>query len=155
MKIEMQSIGYVTNERKEIKDDYWGQVESQIVLDGSIFKEEATAELESFSHLEIIFYLDKISDSKIELGARHPRNNPNFPKVGIFGQRTKNRFNKIGLSRCKLIKVDGLTLTVQALDAISGTPILDIKPLLKDFLPKEPILEPKWTQEVMKNYYKD
>ncbi|SMF76697.1 SAM-dependent methyltransferase [Pseudobacteriovorax antillogorgiicola] len=155
MKIEMQSIGYVENPRKEIQDDYWGQVESKIILDETIFKPDATANLESFSHLEVIFYLDRISDEKIELGSRHPRNNPSFPKVGIFGQRTKNRFNKIGVSRCKLLKVEGLTLTVRALDAISGTPILDIKPLLKSFLPEDEIIEPDWTKNVMKDYYKD
>lgn len=67
--------------------------------------------------------------------ARHPRGRNKWPFVGIFGQRGKGRPNRIGLSRCTIVKVEGTVLTVRALDAIDGTPVLDIKPYMREFDP--------------------
>jgi tRNA (adenine37-N6)-methyltransferase len=77
----------------------------------------------------------------------------NRPKVGIFAQRGKNRPNRIGLCTCRVIAVDGLSLEVEGLDAIDGTPVLDIKPLMSGFQPRETIGEPAWAQEIMKDYW--
>jgi tRNA (Thr-GGU) A37 N-methylase len=52
--------------------------------------------------------------------------------VGIFAQRGKGRPNRLGVSRCRLLGVEGTVLTVQALDAVDGTPVLDIKPWFAD-----------------------
>lgn len=62
--------------------------------------------------------MDQVRDDKIVIGSRHPRNDATLPLTSILAQRTKNRVNKLGLSCAQLLKVDGLTLTVQALDAI-------------------------------------
>jgi tRNA (adenine37-N6)-methyltransferase len=151
--ITILPIGYVRTTRSEIKDDDWGENISKIELDESQFSEEVLYGLEDYSHLEVIFHFHKVDPSKIEKGARHPRNNHNWPKVGIFSQRGKNRPNLLGASICKILKVEGLTITVQALDAIDSTPVIDIKPYIQEFVPAEKTSQPQWATELMKNYY--
>ncbi|MDV2685581.1 SAM-dependent methyltransferase [Alkalihalophilus lindianensis] len=150
--ITLNPIGIAYNERETIEDDYWGEVISKIVL-GSTFPEEAFNEIDSFSHVEIIFYLHKVEKDKIVLGARHPRNDTSLPKVGIFSQRGKNRPNQLGLTTVKVLKKEGRELTVSGLDCINETPILDIKPVMQEFLPREEISQPEWTNDIMKNYW--
>ena len=153
MKIELQPVATVTNTRSEIADDDWGSVISEIIIDER-FPEEALDGIESFSHLEVIFFFDKVKDSDINTSARHPRNNTAWPKAGIFAQRGKNRPNKLGLCTAKLLSRTGRKLKVQGLDAIDGTPVLDIKPVMKEFLPREDIRQPQWSSELMKDYWK-
>lgn len=150
--ITLNPIGFAYNERGEVKDDYWGEVETRIILDRA-FPEDSLSEIESFSHLEIIFYFHMVDKNKIVTGARHPRNDKSLPRVGIFAQRGKNRPNQLGLTTVKLMKREGRELIVRGLDCINETPILDIKPVMKEFLPKEPIIQPEWTHDIMKNYW--
>ncbi|MCC7429501.1 SAM-dependent methyltransferase [bacterium] len=153
MEIVLKPIGKVISGREKNEDDFWGKEISVIELESSEFTEESLKGLENFSHVEVIFYFDKVKDEKIEKAARHPRNNQNFPKIGIFAQRGKNRPNKLGLTTCKILGISGLKLKVSGLDAIVGTPVLDLKPLMKNFLPKGEVTEPFWVSEAMKNYW--
>ncbi|MCP4686028.1 MAG: tRNA (N6-threonylcarbamoyladenosine(37)-N6)-methyltransferase TrmO [bacterium] len=150
--IQIEPVGIVRSDRTEICDDHWtGQ--SQIVLSDS-FGSEAFAGIDEFSHLEILFHFHKADPNKISRGAAHPRNNPDWPKVGIFVRRGKNRPNHLGLTVVKLLRVEGTALHVSGLDAIDGTPVVDIKPLLRGFLPKEEIRQPGWADEIMAKYWK-
>lgn len=155
MKIELTTVAIVKNSRKEITDDFWGGIVSEIILDER-FSEDALKGIEEFSHLEIVFYFDKVSRDEIITSSRHPRGNPDWPEVGIFTQRGKNRPNQIGLSLVRLIERKGRTLFVKWLDAIDGTPVLDIKPVIREFLPlpDEAITQPKWVSEFMRDYWK-
>jgi tRNA (Thr-GGU) A37 N-methylase len=87
-------------------------------------------------------------------GARHPRNRLDWPKVGIFAQRGKNRPNRIGVTICRLLSVRGLSLEVADLDAIDGTPVLDIKPYMREFAARGEIRQPAWATELMREYWK-
>ncbi len=149
----VQPIAFVHNERKEIKDDEWGEVRSCITLT-DMYTEESIQGIEDFSHIEVIFYFHKVTDEQIQYSARHPRNNSNYPKVGILAQRGKNRPNRIGATIVKVIRRDGKTIVVEGLDAIDGTPILDIKPVMKEFIPREEIKQPEWATDIMKQYWK-
>jgi len=149
----MVAIGHVRGGRSEPIDDAWDAVKAQIALDPAQFKPDAAAALDSFSHIEVIFHFDKAPADKVNTGARHPRGNKDWPLVGIFAQRGKDRPNRIGVTVCRLLSVDGLNLTVQGLDAIDGTPVLDIKPVMKGFLPRGEIREPAWAAELMKAYW--
>ncbi len=151
--ITLVPIGKIVNNRTEIEDDNWEEVISKIELDDSTDVNSIKG-IEDFSHLEVIYCFDKVENTKIISGARHPRNLEHLPETGIFAQRAKNRPNKLGLTTVKLIKVEGKTLFVQGLDAINGTPVIDIKPVFKEFLPKEEIKQPQWVSEIMKNYWK-
>ena len=110
--------------------------------------------MEEFSHAEVIYYFHRVEEQKIVTGARHPRNNPDWPKVGILAQRGKNRPNRLGLARVKIVRKEGRTLYVEGLDAIDGTPVIDIKPVMKEFIPREEVRQPEWSRELMKNYWK-
>lgn len=148
----IKPIAYVKNARTHIQDDDWGTVISEIRLVEEL-KETALLGVEEFSHLEIIFYFDKVTDKQIQYEARHPRNNQDYPKIGIFAQRGKNRPNKVGLTTVELLERNGTTLLVKGLDAIDGTPIIDIKPVMREFLPSTTVNQPEWSTNLMKNYW--
>ena len=74
--------------------------------------------------------------------------------MGIYAQRKRDRPNAIGITIAELVKREGNKIWVKYLDAIDGTPILDIKPVMKEFLPTKEIKQPKWSVELMKEYWK-
>ncbi|MGZ3857827.1 MAG: SAM-dependent methyltransferase [Bacteriovorax sp.] len=149
----MTPIGFVRSTRQKVEDDNWDSEKMHIELDSTQFSGEAFAGLADFSHVEIIFYMDQVDPLKIEKTARHPRNNTDWPKVGIFSQRGKNRPNQLGLTICKIVKVDGRNLYLEGLDAVDGTSVLDIKPWVKEFAPRGEINQPTWISELMKDYW--
>ena len=122
----IEPIAYVRNSRKKTEDDSWGDVISEIKISEKI-SEESLKGIEEFSHLEIIFYLHLANFAKISLSATHPRENKKFPRVGIFAQRRKARPNLLGSTIVKLLKSRGNILTASGLDAVDGTPVIDIK----------------------------
>ena len=152
MEIKLKPIAKVKNSRTKPTDDFWEEIISEIEL-AEFIPTEAFDNISDFSHLEIIYYFDKVESKKVVFSG-HPRGNPNYPLVGIFGQRKKDRPNTIGLSTVELLEHTGRTITVKYLDAIDGTPILDIKPVFKEFQPKGEIKQPFWVSDLMKNYWK-
>ena len=150
--LEITPIGHVETVRANVADDYWGGTESRIVLADS-FEPDALIGLDEFSHAEILYYFHQVDPAKIVTGTRHPRNNPAWPKIGIFAQRGRNRPNRIGSTIVRIIRREGRALHVAELDAIDGTPVLDIKPVMAEFLPREPILQPAWSHELMRAYW--
>jgi tRNA (Thr-GGU) A37 N-methylase len=151
--IVIQPVGWVRGGRGQPEDDSWGTVEAAIALDPERFGPDATKGLQDFSHLEVVFHFDRVVEAAIHSGARHPRGRSDWPAVGIFAQRGKDRPNRIGVSFCELVRAEGLTLTVRGLDAIDGTPVLDLKPVLKGFLPRGPVREPAWAEAIMQDYW--
>ena len=151
MDIILHPVAFVKNNRTDLSDDFWGSIISEIELADNI-PTDAFNGIDEFSHLEIIFYFDKADQSKTVF-TYHPRGNKNWPEVGIFAQRKRDRPNAIGLTVVELIKREGNKIWVKYLDAIDGTPIVDIKPVLKEFLPTNEIRQPQWTVELMKNYW--
>ncbi|MDT8997720.1 SAM-dependent methyltransferase [Paucibacter sp. APW11] len=150
----MSPIGYVSSPRVDLTDDNWGSVEATITIDAPELSAESLKGLETFSHIEVIYHLHRVPPEEIERGARHPRGRSDWPLVGILAQRAKARPNLIGLTRCRVLQVEGRTLRVRGLDAINGTPVLDIKPYLAEFGPIGEVVQPAWSHEVMKDYFK-
>jgi tRNA-Thr(GGU) m(6)t(6)A37 methyltransferase TsaA len=105
----------------------WEEMESRIVLDGQWA--EGLRGLEGFSHLVVIFWLDRPNQAEVPLQV-HPEAKEDMPLVGLFATRTPLRPNPIGLTSVELLSVEGTTLRVRGLDAFDGTPVLDIKPYL-------------------------
>lgn len=149
----VKPIGIVHNDRKTVEDDFWSEVVSIIELDGEL-EDSCLEGLDTFSHVEVMYVFHLVPDNKIEYGSRHPRNNQNWPKVGIFAQRGKSRPNKIGSTIVKILKVQNKKIYVIGLDAIDKTPVIDLKPVMKEFLPNEEIKQPNWSLELMENYWK-
>lgn len=152
MTYSVDPIAFVSAARTAAEDDFWGGHVSEIQL-ASGMDPSALDGLEAFSHVEVLFLFHGVDHAKIVTGARHPRNNPAWPKVGIFAQRAKNRPNRIGSTICKVVGVQDGTLKVLELDAIDGTPVLDIKPVLKEFLPRSAVSQPDWATELMTSYW--
>ena len=151
MQITLTPVATVRNARTEPIDDHWSAVVAEIVLAEHI-PTEAFDGLSEFSHLEVIYYFDKVDRQNIVYSGR-PRGNPDYPLVGIFGQRKKDRPNQIGLATVELIEHKGRVIKVKYLDAIDGTPVLDIKPVFKQFQAKTVIKQPLWVDDLMKNYW--
>lgn len=150
----IEPIGWVRADRREAIDDDWDSIVAAIELDGAKFDASALAGLSDFSHIEILYLFDKVAPDAVEHGARHPRGRTDWPKVGIFAQRARNRPNRIGATIARLQGVEGLTLRLAGLDAIDGTPVIDIKPVMQGFLPRGLVLEPAWANEIMRSYWK-
>lgn len=146
-------IAQVIGGRTEPTDDYWGGTRSIIRIDSTRFNANATAGLDEFSHLEIVFRFHLTDPSDLNLGARRARDNPDWPEVGIFGHRNMRRVNWLGVSRCRLVKVDALDLHVDELDAVDGTPVLDIKPWFREFGPRGTMRQAAWSTEMLTKYF--
>jgi tRNA-Thr(GGU) m(6)t(6)A37 methyltransferase TsaA len=151
-KVVVQPVGRVRGGRAEAEDDSWDAVEARIELDGR-FGAEALAGLDDFSHIEVVFLFDRVAEGEINNSARHPRGRADWPLVGVFAQRGKGRPNRMGVTTCRLLAVEGTALKVRGLDAIDGTPVLDIKPVMRGFLPRGEIREPGWAAELMRDYW--
>jgi len=154
MKLTIESIGYAHSERQEAIDDNWKDVKSWIELNDN-YSEESLSGLQEFSHVEIIYYFHKVNPNNIIIDAEYPRENQNYPKVGIFSQRKKARPNLLGLTICEIIRVEGRKLFVRGFDAIDKTPVIDIKPVFKEYLPENisEVRQPNWVTELMINYW--
>jgi tRNA-Thr(GGU) m(6)t(6)A37 methyltransferase TsaA len=146
-------IGVVRSPVKSAVDDVWGGVVSTIELDPNVLGADATAGLYQFSHIDVVFHFHQLPAEEVETGARHPRNRSDWPLTGILAQRAKRRPNRIGVTTCRLLSVDGLRLTVLDLDAIDGTPVIDVKPYMKEFGPKGEVRQPAWSSELMSGYF--
>jgi tRNA (adenine37-N6)-methyltransferase len=150
--IEVEPIAVVSSSRTEPIDDGWDNETSSVLL-AQRLDESAREGLHAFSHIDVVYVFDRVPQDKVEEGARHPRGNPDWPRVGIFAQRGKNRPNRIGVTTCRLVGVKGREITVVGLDAIDGTPVLDIKPYLHKFGPRGDVRQPNWAHELMRGYW--
>ena len=149
----IRPIGQVRGGRIEPIDDDWGDVEATVALDSAQFTPQVLAGLAEFSHLEIIYLFDRVDEASVNLGARHPRGRTDWPLVGIFAQRAKARPNRLGVTVCEIVAIDGLNITVRGLDAIDGTPVIDLKPFMVEFAPRVPTRQPGWASELMAGYW--
>lgn len=148
--IPLHPIGYVENDVAAKKHDGWGGDVSSIRL-----KEEyygGLKGLEGFSHAIILFHLDKACYVREKHLQRRPRNRADMPLTGIFSQRTKDRPNTIGMTAVAILSVSESCLIVQGLDALDGTPVLDIKPYFPAY-DKRNATVPEWVDRLMENYF--
>jgi len=146
----MQPVGYVQNQVHDKKDDAWGGDLSTIILENEYHT--GLKGLEGFSHAMVIFYLDQAKYERETHLQRRPRDRDDMPMVGIFSQRTKDRPNNIGVTTVQIVSVDDKSLTVKGLDAIDGTPVLDIKPYYPVFDKREAHV-PEWVDRLMEHYF--
>ncbi|HWC22472.1 MAG TPA: SAM-dependent methyltransferase [Flexivirga sp.] len=152
MNFTVTPVAHVRSGRHDAVDDFWGGTECRIELTPE-YDAESLSGLRDFSHLEIVYLFDRVDPASVETTARHPRNRSDWPLVGIFGQRGRRRPNRLGVSRCGLVGVEGRVLVVEGLDAVEGTPVLDIKPWMAEFGPRGEVRQPAWAGELMTNYY--
>lgn len=149
--MKLEPVGVVRSPVTEPVDEGWGEVVSEIHLDDHLVP--GLLGLDQFSHLLMVFLMHQSTfDSDSDL-VRRPRGREDLPLVGIFAQRAKHRPNPIGVTAVLLLGVEGNVVRVRGLDAIDGTPVLDLKPYFPAYDRVDDATLPGWTSEVMLNYF--
>ncbi|MFE0963929.1 SAM-dependent methyltransferase [Streptomyces fungicidicus] len=150
---EITPIGTVRNDRTDVQHtDEWGAVRSTITVDER-FGEACLQGLEGFSHVEVLFVFDQLPELDDYRAPRPYRGRPDLPPVGVFAGRGPRRPNRIGVTSCAIESVHGRELKVTGLDAVTGTPVIDLKPAMREFHPKD-ITQPEWVSAMMSDYFK-
>ena len=147
----MEWIGVVYNEVKEPTDEGWGQVASEIVLDETF--SDGLDGIEQFSHLLILFWMHRAAEAEPLRMRRRPQGRADMPEVGLFAQRARHRPNPIGVTAVRLLRRDKNRLFVEGLDAINGTPVLDVKPYVPAYDAVEAARVPEWVTRLMEGYF--
>ncbi|MEU1616778.1 SAM-dependent methyltransferase [Streptomyces sp. NPDC005722] len=151
---EITPIGTVSNDRTDVQHtDNWGAVRSTITVDER-FGEACLQGLEGFSHVDVLFVFDRFPEDGDDHREPRPyRGRSDLPPVGVFAGRGPRRPNRIGVTSCAIESVRGRELTVVGLDAVSGTPVIDLKPTIREFRP-ENVEQPEWVGRLMSEYFK-
>jgi tRNA (adenine37-N6)-methyltransferase len=152
MTISVRPIAWVRSTRVEVLDDGWDAERSAIELDAAV-PDGALGGLEAFSHLDVVFFFDRARDVPPAPYVRHPRGNTAWPRVGIFAQRAKDRPNRLGLSTCAIVSVGPRRVEVAGLDAVDGTPVVDLKPHVRELGARGEVRQPGWMDELMAGYF--
>lgn len=124
--IQLVPIGYVKNGVTACAAGEMRNVVSNIVIDSQY--EQMLTGVEEYSHLYILFWFHRRSGEMDGVAMVHPRRREDLPLVGVFAARSPVRPNPIGLTMVELLQRQGRILTVRGLDALDGTPVIDIKP---------------------------
>jgi len=143
-------IGTVKSPIIEPVDMNWGKVISKVIL-----KDEyapGLLGLEAFSHLLVLTFLHEAKFIPEKHLRRHPQERHDMPLLGIFAQRARHRPNRIGITVVEIIEVTDNCVKVRGLDAIDGTPIIDIKPYVPVYDRKDASI-PNWMEIMMKDYF--
>ncbi len=125
--ITLDILGRVRNSIRKKKREGWEGLVSEIVFAPTY--EDALNGVEDYSHLFVLFWLSRVSKGKRRMAKIHPKSRPDLPLVGIFATRTQYRPNPIGLTLVEVLGRKKNILKVKGLDALNGTPVLDIKPI--------------------------
>ena len=149
--IQFKPIGWVRSVVTEPVDENWNRVVSEIHLSKSL--SSGLRGIDQFSHILVLFFMDRSTFDPASGLIRRPQGRQEMPETGIFAQRAKHRPNPIGISAVKLVRVEQNVLTVKGLDAIDGTPVLDLKPYFPAFDRVEEAVVPEWVDRLMQNYF--
>ncbi len=141
--LTLKAIGVVRNGVKQqpAKCDWWAELVSELVIDKSLT--EALDGLEGFSHIIVLYWMHRVTPGEMPLKV-HPRGNRELPLVGLFAARTPNRPNRIGKATVRLLQRQGNILRVKGLDALDGSPVIDIKPYIPGYDSAGDVKVPQW-----------
>ncbi len=149
--MDFAPIGFIKSPVKEQTDEGWGKVVSEIHIDPKWAI--GLAGLEQFSHVIVLFYMHESTFTAESDLVRRPQGRDDMPMLGIFAQRAKHRPNPIGITAVPLLSVRDNVLTIKGLDAIDGTPVLDIKPYFPAYDLMERAEVPEWVDRLMVKYF--
>ena len=149
--IQFNPIGVVKSPVTKMSQGNWGNVQSEIQLNSDYM--QGLKGLEAFSHVMVVFYMDRAAFSHSEHILRRPRGQEGMPEIGVFAQRTKYRPNPIGITSVELLSVVDNVITVRGLDALNDTPVLDLKPYMPIFDKVEDVKLPDWSDQFKEGYF--
>ncbi len=151
MEILLEAIGHVESPVTEAVDEDWGRVESEIVVEERYAA--GLTGLDGFSHALVVFYMNKATFEPETHLVRRPQEREDMPLLGVFAQRAKHRPNPIGVTAVEVLNVKDNRLTVRGLDAIDGTPVLDVKPYFPIYDARGGANVPGWVSRLMEDYF--
>ena len=149
--IPLTVIATVRNGRTSTADSGWGAVESTIELCPEFAA--GLQGLDQFSHALVLFYMHLDPDREPATLTRRPRGRADMPLLGVFAQRGRMRPNTVGITAVEIVRVEPARVTVRGLDAIDGTPVLDLKPYVPVFDRVDQPRVPEWVDRLMKGYF--
>jgi tRNA-Thr(GGU) m(6)t(6)A37 methyltransferase TsaA len=144
-------IGRVVSPITAPQDRDWGQVRSVIEVAPDF--RPGLLGLSEFSHALVVTFLHGAHYEPERHLTRRPQGREDMPVVGIFAQRAKDRPNPIGITAVRIVSVADGRVTVAGLDAIDGTPVLDIKPYYPQYDAPQGVAVPGWVDRLMKDYF--
>ncbi len=147
----MEWIGVVCNEVQEPADEGWSRVVSEIVLDERFT--DGLDGIDAFSHVLVLYWMHRAAEAEPVRMRRHPQGRQDMPEVGIFAQRARHRPNPLGVTAVTLLRREKNRLFVRGLDAINGTPVVDVKPYVPQFDTVESPTVPAWIDRLMERYF--
>ncbi len=149
--ISFSPIGHVATAARDAVDSGWGEVTSRLVLNPDYAK--GIRGLDQFSHALVVTHLHRASFDAERHIVRRPRGLATMPEIGIFSQRAKDRPNPIGITAVRILGIGEGFLDVRGLDAVDGTPVLDIKPYVPQFDRIDAATVPPWMDKLMEGYF--
>ena len=127
LSMTLKAIGIVRSEIRQPSRQDCKEIVSEIVIDSSLT--EALDRLDDFSHIIVLYWMHHATNRPVRTKI-HPRGRQELPLLGLFATRTPNRPNPVGKATVRLLQRRGNILRVKGLDAIDGTPVIDIKPYI-------------------------
>jgi len=149
--ISIRIIGHVESTVKHQTDEHWGDVVARVVLQPEY--RAGLQGIEQFSHALIVTFLHQARFDPSRHLIRRPRGLDTMPEVGIFAQRAKDRPNPLGITAVAIVDVEPGVLMVRGLDAIDGTPVVDIKPYYPAYDRIMTAAVPEWVDRLMQDYF--
>jgi len=149
LRISAEPIGYVANGIQEPVDTGWGEVESRISVREDLTP--ALSGLADFSHVLVVFWMHQAKPPAVL--RRRPQGRADMPELGLLAQRSKHRPNPIGVTVVRLLAVRDGEFVVRGLDAVNGTPVLDIKPHVPGYDSAAGARVPEWVGRLMADYF--
>lgn len=143
--IKLRPVGTVHNRIRKPGHRDWRRVESRIVIEPAF--EPALDGIEGFSHIVVIFWMDRLEPGGRKVLKVHPQGDKALPLVGVFSARSPVRPNPLGMTAVKLLERKKNVLRVTGLDAITGTPVIDIKPFIPGHDLPEGARVPDWLKK--------
>jgi tRNA-Thr(GGU) m(6)t(6)A37 methyltransferase TsaA len=126
---EIRPIGRVesplTDPASAPKQGFEGSPDAWLVFDPAV--REGMRDLEAGTEVLLLTWLDRADREVLVV---HPRDDPSNPETGVFSTRSSDRPNPVGLHRVEILAIDGTRVQVRNLEALDGTPIVDVKPVL-------------------------
>lgn len=129
--VSMPPIAVVRNNVFEPRPDGWEEVRSDLIFRDDLL--DALDGIEAYSHVIVVFYCHQVPEEKRTALRIHPRGDPRLPEQGVLATRSQRRPNALGVAVVPLLRRRRNILRVLGLDAIDGTPVLDIKPYLPHY----------------------
>lgn len=147
--IVIRPIGRIRNAiKRRIPHKEWKEVVSEVVVNEDL--QDCLDGIEHHSHAIIVYWLDRIPEEERKVLKVRPMGNASLPIVGVFATRSPGRPNPIGIETVEILGRDGNVLRVKGLDALDGSPVLDIKQYTKHHDSAQDVREPEW----MENAYR-